>query len=268
MKQFILFLTLLFSVFLTTVEANPNNSSSNIVNYSDVGFYEVPNIQVSNKENLTITNYQISKMLLFEDKIPQNRTLFADKVKQIAQNIGTKPDYLMAVMYHESAGTLRSDIVNPYSGAVGLIQFMPDTAKWIGTTITDLKKMTNVQQLDYIEKYYSKWKQAGAKFEKPYKLFLTTFYPASLVKGWANNKNYIFGKEKSDNWARTIALQNKGFDLDKDGYISIKDYEKYHNRLFEKYGIKIKNNTVPIIAGIVITAGISYGIYKYTKRNY
>ncbi len=251
-------------LFSITVAANANFSSKNIVNYDDIGFY-----QVLSNQNLSIINplQTASKMLLFENKIPQNRTLFVNKVKQIARKIGTKPDYLMAVMYHESARTFSPSITNPHSGAVGLIQFMPDTATDLNTTLYKLKKMSNLTQLNYVEKYYLMWKKRGATFDKPYKLFLTTFYPASLTKGWVNNKNYIFGKEKSDNRARQIAKQNSGFDLDKDGYISVKDYEKYHNNLFLKYGLKVKKNIVPVLAGVGIAGGVIwYGIYKYRKE--
>ena len=44
---------------------------------------------------------------------------------------------------------LNPQAVNPISGATGLIQFMPSTARG-GTTTAVLKRMSNVQQLDYV----------------------------------------------------------------------------------------------------------------------
>ena len=121
---------------------------------------------------------------------------------------------------------------------------MPNTAKTLKTTVDKLAKMSNVEQLDYVFKYYNYWKKLGAKYDEPYKLFLTAFYPAALIKNWIADRNYIFGSEKSMSFAKKVGSQNKGFDIDGDGYISVKDYINYHNRLFQRYGISIPQNTI------------------------
>ena len=41
------------------------------------------------------------------------------------------------------------------SGATGLIQFMPETAKGLGTTTDELAKMTRTEQMKYVEKFLS-----------------------------------------------------------------------------------------------------------------
>lgn len=46
----------------------------------------------------------------------------------------------------------------PGSGAIGLIQFMPSTAKGLGTSTSALKQMTAVDQLAYVEKYFAPYK--------------------------------------------------------------------------------------------------------------
>ena len=80
---------------------------------------------------------------------------FKAKVISIAQDLGTSPDYLMAAMAFESAGTFSPSKPNAAgSGAVGLIQFMPRIAKGLGTTTAELKKMTPERQLDYVRKYF------------------------------------------------------------------------------------------------------------------
>jgi hypothetical protein len=54
---------------------------------------------------------------------------FRSRVKEVAANLQTDPNFLMACMAFESAGTFSSSIKNGAgSGAVGLIQFMPSTA--------------------------------------------------------------------------------------------------------------------------------------------
>ena len=55
---------------------------------------------------------------------------FRDKVVQIAARLETNPIFLMAVMSFESGATFSPSVPNKAgSGAVGLIQFMPATAR-------------------------------------------------------------------------------------------------------------------------------------------
>jgi len=177
--------------------------------------------------------------MILEDKITTNKVQFLAKVKQISETLGFDADWLMLVMYHESAQTFSPSIVNPYSGAVGLIQFMPKVATNLGTSIAALKLMTNVEQLEYVYKYYAFWQKAGATFTEPFHLFLTTFYPRALIKGWHLQPTYIFGSEDGTAKVAKIASQNKGFDLNEDGKITMQEYKDYHTLLFAKYGIEV-----------------------------
>ena len=83
----------------------------------------------------------------FEEFVIQNRQEFVSKVRDICDKLNIDPEWLMFVMYFESAHTFRPDKVNSISGATGLIQFMPSTARALGTTTNALKKMTNIEQL-------------------------------------------------------------------------------------------------------------------------
>jgi hypothetical protein len=59
----------------------------------------------------------------------------------------------MAAMAFETGGSFSPAVPNKAgSGAVGLIQFMPSTAKGLGTSTEALKKMSAVQQLDFVKK--------------------------------------------------------------------------------------------------------------------
>jgi hypothetical protein len=60
----------------------------------------------------------------------------------------------MAAMAFETGETFSPSIRNSVSGATGLIQFMPSTAQSLGTTTTALAAMTDVQQLEYVERYF------------------------------------------------------------------------------------------------------------------
>jgi soluble lytic murein transglycosylase-like protein len=96
--------------------------------------------------------------LIYENKVPASyRVAFVEKVKKISANLGIDPNWLMAIMYFESAGTFSPSITNNI-GATGLIQFIPSTAKGLGTSTSALKSMSALQQLDYVEKYLKTYK--------------------------------------------------------------------------------------------------------------
>src|SRR5690606_7469662 len=89
---------------------------------------------------------------------PHVTQAFIDKVEAISARIGTKPEYLMAVMSFESGQSFRPDVKNPLSGATGLIQFIVPTAQGLGTSTYALSQMTAIEQLDYVEKYSGTYK--------------------------------------------------------------------------------------------------------------
>ena len=76
------------------------------------------------------------------------------KLEQIADTNGFSVDELLSVIEKESA--FDSSNVNDSSGATGLIQFIPKTAADLGTTTNDLKNMSVLDQLDYVDKYFQK----------------------------------------------------------------------------------------------------------------
>jgi hypothetical protein len=63
--------------------------------------------------------------------------------------------WLMACIAFETGETFSPSIKNAAgSGATGLIQFMPKTARGLGTSDVKLERMTAVEQLDYVEAYF------------------------------------------------------------------------------------------------------------------
>ena len=104
---------------------------------------------------------------------------FIDKVKQVAANLGVKPEYLMGIMEIESAGTFSPAVVNSL-GFTGLIQFGYDAANGLGTTREALSKMTDVQQMDYVERYFRK--NGVKRNSPPSALYTAVFAPAFINK--------------------------------------------------------------------------------------
>lgn len=143
----------------------------------------------------------------FKEFVKTNRESFLVKVRKVSCQLGIDANWLMFVMYFESR--LWEQAVNPISGATGLIQFMPSTARSLGTTVEQLKKMTNVEQLDYVLKYLRPHK---GRMHSWVDVYLAVFYPVAMGK--------------PDTWAierPIVARQNPIFDINKDGKIEISE---------------------------------------------
>lgn len=162
-----------------------------------------------NPEKLDEVKVTPASNLLHIELVTVNKHDFAQKVLSISNKLNILPDWLMHVMFKETGGTFRPDIKNfAGSGAIGLIQFMPDTAKALGTTIEALSNMSNVEQLDWVYKYLKPYISRMKTFGDVY---LTVFYPAAVGK----SDDYLLPE--------FVTKQNKGLDLNKDGRISKKE---------------------------------------------
>jgi peptidoglycan hydrolase-like protein with peptidoglycan-binding domain len=137
---------------------------------------------------------------------------FRDKVVQIAARLEANPNFLMAVMSFESGGTFSPSILNAAgSGAVGLIQFMPATARGLGTSSAALAAMTAEAQLDFVEKHFRPFKGRLTTIEDTY---MAVLLPKAVGKG----SDFVLFERPS------VAFnQNRGLDIDGDGRITVFD---------------------------------------------
>lgn len=188
-------------------------------------------------------------MILFEEKIKFNKDAFLSKLKSISADLQVEPNWIMAVMNSETGGTFDPQIVNKqgssaagYDGegklvkkagtpdstnaferskyrATGLIQFMPKTAKGMGTSTQALFKMDNVKQLDYVHKYFLPAKGKMKNFEDVYQF---TFYPYSVGKP----DTYIIGSERGLDYAKKLVQQNP-LDLNHDGHLTVAEFRQF-----------------------------------------
>src|SRR5690554_4875167 len=155
----------------------------------------------------------------FIEYVKENKEEFALKVADICNQLNIKPEWLMFVMWFESK--LNPQAVNPISGSTGLIQFMPSTARGLGTTTAVLKRMNNVQQLDYVLAYLRPYK---GRMKTWVDVYLAVFYPRAM-----GNPNFVITSD-------IVAKQNKIFDLNKDLDISVKEIETaLRKQIPEKY---------------------------------
>jgi len=140
---------------------------------------------------------------------------FNKKLDNIANQLGVNSSDLLAIMKQESG-------VNPHArnkqgGATGLIQFMPNTARRLGTTTDDLIKMTAVQQLDYVYKYF---KMVGIRpGMKLGDLYMAVFMPKYV----GHDDTTVLGASGASGFSGKVYAQNKVLDRNKDGTITIAD---------------------------------------------
>ena len=137
---------------------------------------------------------------------------FARKVIGISERLEMNPNYLMTCMAFESAETFSPSIENGAgSGAVGLIQFMPTTARNLGTTTEQLAEMNAVEQLDYVEKYFRPFK---GKLITLADVYMAILFPLAIGKPL----NYVMFDKNSIKHPQRY-FQNRGLDYNKDGKI-------------------------------------------------
>lgn len=150
------------------------------------------------------------------------------KLTEVANDLGVKPFWLWLVIQSESKWNPFA--LNPISGAIGLIQFMPSTALSLGTTSGRIALMGVDPQLDLVYQYMLPYKR---KIKNIYDTYLAVFYPYAIGK----NDNYIFGSEKSMNYAKTIAKQNPAIS-GSGSVITMKDFKNYVRAKAKAFGYK------------------------------
>lgn len=140
---------------------------------------------------------------------------FKKKLEKIANDLGVKASDLLAIMKQES-GVNPSVYNKAGSGAVGLIQFMPDTARRLGTTTDQLAQMDAVQQLDYVYKYF---KMTGVGNGDLGDLYMAVFMPKYV--GYPDHT--ILGRRGDSGFSGKVYSQNDGLDRNRDGTITVAD---------------------------------------------
>lgn len=114
----------------------------------------------------------LSKPVQFEGNLTDE--LWTSIINTAGQ-IGADPAQLAYVINFESNG-FNPQAVNPRSGASGLIQFMPSTARSLGTTVEAIRLMTAMEQMVLVEKYF-KMIAGSRPLDNFQALTMAIFYP-------------------------------------------------------------------------------------------
>lgn len=173
-------------------------------------------------------------------------TELKNKIAEVANRLGANPLHLQAIIATETDGTFSPSIKNyAGSGATGLIQFMPSTAKSLGTSTEALARMTAVEQMEFVYKYLKPYANKLKTFAD---FYLAVFYPAAISKpiDWS--------------FPKSITAQNTGIDLNKNGIITKEEFIIWANKKAQKRGYIfefIKNNKTVLSIGTVLI-GLSF----------
>lgn len=163
---------------------------------------------------------------------------FKNKLVQISNALGINPDWPASVISFETGGTFSPSVQNPYSKATGLIQFMSSTARNLGTTLEDLRNMSDVEQLDWVYKYFLPYKGRMRNLEDTY---LAVFMPSQMGK----SADSVVASEGS-----AVYTQNSGFDRDQKGYFTVGDIT---SAIRGVYNAGAARGRIPV--GVAIAAG-------------
>ena len=162
--------------------------------------------------------------------------------------LGVDPNAVLAVLKHESNFKPEAANVQIVDGerrliAAGLLQFIRETARRYGTTPEDIVRMSAVEQLPYILRY---WHDMARTFPSrrgrwtPEQALRATFYPASVGKpdGFViGDKNATPADDsekakKAARMSRLIYTQNAGLDRNKDAKITASDVDEDAKRVY------------------------------------
>ncbi len=148
---------------------------------------------------------------------------FKAKAIAVSQALVTPVDFLMSAMAFESGETFSASVKNAAgSGAVGLIQFMPSTAKALGTTTEALGTISAEAQLDWVKKYFL---PKTGRLNSIDDLYMAILYPIAI--GWSANATLFSQGTK-------VYAQNRGLDANKDGKITVGEAAAAVRRKYEK----------------------------------
>ena len=137
---------------------------------------------------------------------------FKQKAISICSSLQIPVDFLMSAMAFESGESFSPSIRNAAgSGAVGLIQFMPTTARALGTSVENLIAMSAVQQLDFVQKYFSPHRGKLCSLEDVYMAIL---FPAAIGKSPGAT---LFASPSIQ------YQQNSGLDVNHDGIVTVQE---------------------------------------------
>lgn len=228
MKKVILTVLVVFGLFPLKASA-PKGDLDSLIKYQN---YQ-DQLKKTFITKIVMTDLEIAQNKAL-DSLFNSNTLLSNTTNKLAINslanrLKLQPNWLSLIIYKENRGCTKTK--NSLTNAVGIIQWLPSTAKALGTSVEELSKMSFTEQLEYVEKYLN-YVQAVGKINSYEDLYLSIFFPKALGK----DDSYIMGTAPPDSlnysqmsFSQKVYAYNSAIDMNKDDLITVKDFKRFAN---------------------------------------
>jgi hypothetical protein len=145
------------------------------------------------------------------NRVLQDNPDLKEGISRLATKYNIPAISLLAIMDFETGGSFDPAETNQAgSGATGLIQFMPETARSLGTTTAELAQMSQTEQLVYVEKYFDQFgdRLSGGNLDD---IYMAVLWPKAIGKP----DGYVLFRRGTEAYG-----QNSGLDHNEDGTIT------------------------------------------------
>ena len=201
MKKCLILTASLVFLNISMIGSNANPTNDNVRTFHAVNVKQKPDTLKLEK---ILEHFKVS----LDDK-----DLFLYKLNKASDTLGVKPEWLLKVICKESRANPKA--INPLSKATGLIQWLPSTARDLGTSTDDIYHMSIDEQFELSIKYFRR-QNVLHKVSSYEDLYLAVFYPKAVGMG----DDYIIGHVGSN-----VVRQN--YPIAKNGIITVRDFKNY-----------------------------------------
>ena len=137
-----------------------------------------------------------------------------EALHNVARRNNIPAQWLADVIQKESSW--RADNQNPTSGAVGLIQWLPSTIEdraTMGDLATNsylLKRLSAVEQMEYVDRYISFLRTEAGDIETPDQLAVGIFLGVGTLQQYKRNPNSVLDRKDATGYSLRAYLQDLG----------------------------------------------------------
>ncbi len=162
---------------------------------------------------LTRTEARARQARLNFNRMIANYPGFLPELQQVAARLGMRPEWLLNVMACESSFVASARNPLPGQTASGLLQFIRQTARSLGTSAAAVRRMTPVEQLRFVEKYFTPFKGHLNSLADVYLAVFRGF----IMSGGPDTAIAPLNASSKERQAYSL---NKGLDLNRDHRIT------------------------------------------------
>lgn len=178
----------------------------------------------------------------------------AEKIREVAAAVGTRPEWLDALINFETGGTYDPLVKNPLSSARGLIQVIDATAQDVFGYQDSLALVSDYpdfySQMDNVVFPYLQSRMnthnAGRPLDTRQSLYMAVFYPAYMNEG------------TSKEFPEAVKRVNPGIER-------VQDYIDFVNARIRTASLRIPP-TLPLIAILAAMGGVYWWIARQAPK--